>query len=493
MKIIKKNKKNKNSKNINKNKIAICLLGYQPKEELLELYDGLYKGDKYDIYVVVDDSNFDISHLMERFPNFIYIKIKEELCYELGYTHLAFTVKKGEPSAWDKGVLYFCEICKIKYSYIWFIEDDVFIPKSDTLKNIDDKYGDADLLVKEIKKNKNINIPYEQLGELDKYMNPELKPFLTKSMICAIRVSRSLIEKIKKYTNKNKKLFFSEYFFITLASYSNLKIVKINELKNIIYRKIWTIDDVFKNQDTLFHPVKDISLQKSFRKTLQPNDAYFLLKRVFKKKLLENSDVVLKSMNLLQIIIFKNEKGSVIKVIQETSINDNILYIEIEKKYKNNVFTFKINIKSMEEINTFLSILKYKFVAYQNIIREHFTYKKNTNIYLTNIPGVIEFVHFESNSDINLKNAYNQLGYNDSEVKTLNEAINASDEIFGTKTDLESSLEFEKYKKALKYVKKNKKLYSHLTENQYKLFKSIINLFGDKIKIFDRINFISNE
>ncbi len=496
--MIKKNKKILLKKTNNKNKLrsdktAICLLGYQTTNELLELYDGLYKNDKYDIYIMVDDNNYDVSELKERFKDFHFIKVKEETCYKYGYLHLAFTVKKGEPSAWDKGVYYFCEENKIDYKYVWFIEDDVFIPLPTTIKDIDDKYGTEDLLVKSDKLIKKNSIPYSHKEQLDKYMEHGLKPYLSKSMICAIRVSNNLLEKIKLYAKKYNYLFFSEYIFVTLAKYYGLKIKSIEELKNIIFRKIWTIDDIFKEQNKLFHPVKDFILQKSFRETLKSNDTYFLLKRVFKNNLLEDKNVVLKNMHLLQIFIFKNKEGGLLRVIQETSINDNLLYLEIEKKYKNNIFKFKMQIKSMEEINTFLSILKYKFVAYQNIIREHYIYKKNVNIYLTNIPGIIEFVHFESHSEEKLKEAYNQLGYRNEEVKTLNEVIKESDDFFGFKTDLNMSFEIEKKDKILKYVKKNKDVMIKLLDKQYKLYKSIIGLFGDKIKIYNRINFLSYE
>ena len=57
-------------------KIAICLLAFQPSVELIELYDGLYRGYKYDIYVIVDDNEYDISELVERFSEIQFIKVK---------------------------------------------------------------------------------------------------------------------------------------------------------------------------------------------------------------------------------------------------------------------------------------------------------------------------------------------------------------------------------------------------------------------------------
>jgi hypothetical protein len=488
---IKKTKKINNDKN-KTSKIAICLLAYQPSIDLIELYDDLYRGDIYDIYVIVDDNKYDISELIEDFPEIQFIKIKEETCIKYGYTQLNFMVKNGEPSAWDKGIYYFCEENKINYKYIWFLEDDVFIPNTNIIKNIDEKYGYMDLLLKrdDLSKNGKFNYPFNQKEMIDKYMNQELKPYLAKSMVCAIRISDMFIKKIKEYKSKNKTLFFLEFFIPTLAKYYNLKTKKIDELQNIVYRKLWTIDDIFKEQKSLFHPVKKVLLQKSFRKTIKPNEVYFLSKRIFKKNLLENKDVEINNMNLLQIIIFKNESGSTLKLIQDTSINENNLYLEIEKKHGKNKFTFKLKIESLEEIEILISLLKYKFFAIQTVTREHYIYKNNVNIYFTNIPGVIEFIHFESYSENKLKEAYNNLGYQENEIKTLEEVIEDSDKVFSVKTDLNMTLEFEKYEKALKYVKKNKELFKKLVEKQYKTYKSILELFGDKVKIYDKLMFI---
>ncbi len=192
-----------------KNKIAICLLAFQPKIELIELYDGLYKGDSYEIYVVVDDNTFDLSDLKDKFTKIHFIKVKEETCKKMGYQHLNFMVKNGEPSAWDKAIYYFCEENKIDYSYIWFLEDDVFIPTSNTIKNIDEKYHQEDLLVKSMSVlGKNINQQKNQKLEVNQYMDPKLKPFIKKSMVCAIRLSSLFIHKIQEYAKQNKTLFF---------------------------------------------------------------------------------------------------------------------------------------------------------------------------------------------------------------------------------------------------------------------------------------------
>lgn len=486
MKKIKKEIKGKNKIKVT-NQIAICLLSFQPKLELIELYDGLYQGDSYQIYVIVDDNEWDISDLKENFSNIVFIKVKEEICKKMGYQNLNYMVKNGEPSAWDKGIYYFCEESKIQYPFIWFLEEDVFIPTSNTIKNIDEKYDQEDLLIKSMNiPGKNVNRVGPQLNEVDKYINPKLKLFLRKSMVCAIRISHLFIQKIKEYVRENKTLFFLEYFFPTIAEYLKLKVNKIEELEEIHFRKIWTIDDIFKRSQSLFHPVKDVMLQKSFRRTIDVNDVYFLLKRVFKNRLLDNKDVKLKNMYLLQTAIYKNEEGNIIKLYVNSSIEETKIYLEVDKRYKKNKFTFRVQIQSMEEIQSLLSILKYHFVAFQTVIREKFIYDNHVNIYLNNIPGVIEFVEFKSQSKEKLKEAYEILGYSEKEIKEMEEVVKESDDFFGFKTDLNSSIEFEKVDKIFLYTKKNKEVMKKLIEKQKKLYQSILELFGRKVKIYSK-------
>lgn len=469
------------------NKIAICLLSFQPKNELLELYDGLYQVDSYEIYAVVDDNQFDISDLKEKFPKIHFIKVKEDTCKKMGYQHLNFIIKNGEPSAWDKGIYYFCEENQIDYPYIWFLEDDVFIPTSNTIKNIDEKYHQEDLLVKSINViGKNINQQKNQNREVNQYINPKLKPFIKKSMVCAIRLSSLFIQKIQEYANENKTLFFLEYFFPTMSEYYQLNTKTIDELQEIHFRKIWKIDDILKSSHSLFHPIKDVILQKSFRKTLESNEIYFVLKRVFKNKLLENKNIQFQNMHLLQIAIYKNQQNDLIRVIVDSSIEDTNIYLEVYKKYNKNQFTFRIQIKSLEEMKSLLSILKYDFVAFQTIFEEHFVYDQNVNIYLINIPGVIEFVEFESHSKDLLKACYETLGYHSDEIQEKEDVVKESDDLFGLKTDLDSSIEIEKIDKIIKYTKKNTELMKKLIEKQKRLYSSILDLFDRKVKIYDK-------
>ena len=87
-----------------------------------------------------------------------------------------------------------------------------------------------------------------------------------KSMVCAIRLSDTLMIKIKEYVKENKELCFLEFFFNTLAEKNNLKIENPDELSSILYRNDWKFEDIKKTN--LYHPIKKIDIQKNYREQI---------------------------------------------------------------------------------------------------------------------------------------------------------------------------------------------------------------------------------
>jgi len=191
---MKKIKFNKNIKNNNK-KNVIALLTVNPNYYLLDFYDGfnLYG---YEVYCFIDNNESDLTEYKHFYPNIVFVKIKEEDCYKRGYYNSNYVIKNGEPSAWDKAILYFCDYYH-NYNYVWFFEDDVFIPSYSTLLNIDKKYKNNDILIKSNNTNNNkkwfhYNIVLNQLKENKKLIldYPMIESYIGNSMVCAIRCSQ---------------------------------------------------------------------------------------------------------------------------------------------------------------------------------------------------------------------------------------------------------------------------------------------------------------
>ena len=211
------------------------------------------KSDDYKIFVFVDDDNHNIHD-----PDLEIIKINRNIPEREGFKSSVLYFDE-KAVARDKALYYFSEIYK-DYDYLWMIEEDVFIPTQETIKNIDLKYPNIDLLCQSDYVTKVVEYDWLWL-----HLNKQIKisPPYGRSMICAIRCSKELIFKIGEYAKKYKNLFLDEVLFNTICIQNDLKLQAIEELSTIVYRKFWMPNRIKK--ENLYHPIKDINRQEKFR------------------------------------------------------------------------------------------------------------------------------------------------------------------------------------------------------------------------------------
>jgi hypothetical protein len=263
---------NKNNYKIilnNKSK-ALVFLTVIPNTKQLDLLAELNLLEM-EIIIVCDNNDSNLNPFRELYPSFIFIQVPNDECVKSGYQNLNYMIRKGFPTAWDKAIYILCEYSN--YTHMWLIEDDVVIPHKDTILLLDKKVGDdVDLVVKS-------NFTYIHAkrwhwNQLPKYYIKNNKVYgidiKTRrffegygSMVCAMRISKNLLNIIKNYANRNKQLFFLEIFFNSLANLHNLKIANPLELTNITWRDKFNIDDINKNY--LYHPFKNIDEQIKIR------------------------------------------------------------------------------------------------------------------------------------------------------------------------------------------------------------------------------------
>jgi hypothetical protein len=86
------------------------------------------------------------------------------------------------------------------------------------------------------------------------------------SMVCATRLSKTLLSYITRYVQINKRLLFLEAFFPIIAVKYNLIYNTPSELSTIKYRHDWTIDNIIKSN--AYHPVKNIDSHVELRLSL---------------------------------------------------------------------------------------------------------------------------------------------------------------------------------------------------------------------------------
>ena len=253
---------------VNQNeKISISFLCIKPNPILVDFLIKLKKNNKnYDIFLVCDD-NSKRYYINDEIR---VIQIDKDICKKSGYHSSCsknFRKYHKLPDAlnWDKILYYLCN--NNKYKYNWIIEEDVFVPTINTIINIDKKYK-SDLLIENTKINKNGDTSYwhwsNEIYRKDKSLF--FDPPWYSSMVCACRVSNKLLEEIRLFVLKEKTLVFHEILFNTLAMKKNLRISTPEELKNIIWRKEYSFNDINKNY--LYHPIKDLKIHKEFREKL---------------------------------------------------------------------------------------------------------------------------------------------------------------------------------------------------------------------------------
>lgn len=159
-------------------------------------------------------------------------------------------MKEGKPSAWDKALFWACRQTT-HYKYVWFIEDDVYIPTFRVLEEMDAAYPDSDLL--------SASHAINEKGSTndwhwDTQAKGKIRAPWANSMVCATRISRRLLKEIDAYATESGHLLFIELFFNTLALQNGYRVDTPPQLRTILYREDWDIQGVDRKH--LFHPVK---------------------------------------------------------------------------------------------------------------------------------------------------------------------------------------------------------------------------------------------
>ncbi len=239
-------------------KNIICLLAVRPCTKTYAFFKSIQMNTDYDVYIVIDDNTYTIPE----YDGVVkVIKINNQECESHGFKSSVLWFNNKACSR-DKALYYFTKK-SIDYKYIWFVEEDTFIPSIYTIQNIDAKYSSDHY---DLFSAKNIVIHEKQTDWHWSHINSQIKiqPPYAASMICAIRCSKELCERIKQYADTYKNLFMDEALFNTIALQNNLRVLCIPELSTIVYQRDWDITDIVDTN--LYHPIKSIDTQYLYRK-----------------------------------------------------------------------------------------------------------------------------------------------------------------------------------------------------------------------------------
>lgn len=237
---------------------CICIITRKPSKILL---DFLSDFKHYDIYIMIDDNNIEYKKFFKkRYANINFIQVDENICKKNGFINVTKMAKEAIPIAWDKALFYFSNI-QNNYNNVWFIEDDVYFYNEDTILNIDDKYPNSDILTDKYEEYDPKKVDYWHWKSI--MNNIKIDPPYYKTMVCAVRMSKKLLECINKYAKINNTLFYLEAMYPTLAIQNKLKYDNPDELSTILYRNDWKKEDL--NKTNLYHPIKDHDIQYLYK------------------------------------------------------------------------------------------------------------------------------------------------------------------------------------------------------------------------------------
>jgi hypothetical protein len=235
---------------------CIALITKEPNPSWM---DFLKDFKEHDVYLIIDENSVDYTDVYKsKYPTLNFIQIKNDECADNYFTNSSTTTGMGSIISWDKALYYFSNL-NTKYDNVWFIEDDVFFYGESTITELDNKYENSDILVSKCELKK----PAEWLWSRIHIGFPE--PHYC-GMVCAVRMSSTLLYHIDQYARANKSLFCLEAMFISIAMYKGLKLDIPDELKTIVYQKDWQVPEI--NKMNLYHPVKSINRRNEFRERL---------------------------------------------------------------------------------------------------------------------------------------------------------------------------------------------------------------------------------
>jgi hypothetical protein len=251
--------------------INLCLISFRPDNRLLEFYSRF--PEHFNLYLIADDETYLLPKRFRKRFTWVQLSAKTvsqagfQYCYD--YNFIKRRLKGRTSAGWDKAMYYFT-MKQLLNNPVWFVEEDVFVHSHEAIEILNKKCGNADLVVKS--KHQMGSWPHWPNGKdltlLQKTVN-STSVDLYASMHCICRVSSKLFTQVRAVASKARRLFLLEFLLPTLADRFNLSIVNPAELESIEWQYDWQYDDIDANN--IYHPVKDIGVQTSWRKKLKPN------------------------------------------------------------------------------------------------------------------------------------------------------------------------------------------------------------------------------
>ena len=241
---------------------AISFLTWRPTFDTVEFIHHLARNlSTFDIFLVIDDDRHGTEHIDRSLVQIL--QFNETVCVQNGYIGANQFGTGKDCSAWDKA-LYFFSKHFVQHRFVWFIEEDVFLPSVEAFLAVHQLYSSSnDLIVPNV--NYILNGSTKRWYHARRLVDAFVLPW-SHGMVCAMGASRRLLSAVDEFVQWRGHLVFIEFLFHTLVLHDpQLKVVAPTELSSIVYRKYYSLLIVEKARNNWWHPVKDIAQQRQWR------------------------------------------------------------------------------------------------------------------------------------------------------------------------------------------------------------------------------------
>ena len=243
---------------------AVCFLTATPSHQIIRFARQLAdasSSSSLDVFIVVDNSNFAAP--IDDSTTVRFLQFNDTVCWEHGFSKSNWAGIGRDCSAWDKALYFFARV-SVHHHFVWFIEEDVFIPSIQSFLSLHELYRtSADLVAR--------GIEYNFDGRMGSWYHWPLAqetfslPW-TNSMVCAVGCSRRLLSAVDEYARWRGELAFIELLFPTLAFQSRqMKVVTPMELSAVVFRGSYNWEQIQRKPYDWLHPIKIQEIQRQWR------------------------------------------------------------------------------------------------------------------------------------------------------------------------------------------------------------------------------------
>ena len=241
---------------------AVCFLTAIPSPQTIRFARQLaHSTSSFDVFILVDNNTFAAP--VDDSTAVRFLQFNDTVCSEHGFWRSgAFGINK-DCSAWDKALFFFAKV-SVHHGFVWFIEEDVFIPSVQSLLSLHELYSPStDLVANGIEYNFDGRMGswYHWPLALNKFPPPWMH-----SMVCAMGCSRRLLSAVDEYARWRGELVFIEILLPTLTLQSRqMQFVTALELSKLAFRLNHQWEQIRREPYNWWHPVKDQKQHEEWR------------------------------------------------------------------------------------------------------------------------------------------------------------------------------------------------------------------------------------